>query len=396
VSGLPTSTTDIRQQNLRALLAVVRDHGPAARADIVRHTGLSTPTVSAGLRAFQDEGVVRELGRTSGRRGPRASLYGLEPDAVLVLGLDIGARYVRALLAGLNGEIVEEFDVALRRPRADEVLHVVGSLPERLGERFSRVELAVVGTPGIVDPDSGRVDAVPNIEGWEGILASSALTDALGLPVRVENDVNLAALGEQARGAGRGIQDFAYLSIGTGVGAGIVVDGTLHRGRRGAAGEVAFLPVGGDPFDLPDPRRRGAMEARLSAGGIEALARRLAEDRAEPAGRALDAEALFASARAGDALGREVARATAREIAICIVGIAAVLDLELVLLGGGVGANADLLLPDVRQAVEALIPAAPRVEAAQLGGRAVRTGAVAVGVDLAVDRLLGRVVRGQA
>jgi predicted NBD/HSP70 family sugar kinase len=392
VSAQPSSTADVREQNLRILFGAIRDHGPVARADIVRHTGLSTPTVSAGLRAFELEGVVREFGRTSGRRGPRASLYELEPQAMLILGLDIGARYVRALLAGLDGEIVDEFAVELPRPRAQEVLDVVRSLPERLGGRFARAEIAVVGTPGIVDPETGRVDAVPNIEGWEGILAAGALGGALGLAVRVENDVNLAALGEQARGGGRDVQDFAYLSVGSGVGAGIVVDGSLHRGRRGAAGEIGFLPVGEDPFDLPEPGRRGAMEARLSAAAVEALARRLSDD----AGRPFDVESLFAAARSGDALGRAVARATAREIAICVVGIAAVLDLELVLLGGGVGDNADLLLSDVRRAVAALIPAAPRIEAAQLGGRAVSVGAVAVGVELAVDRLLERVVRGAA
>jgi predicted NBD/HSP70 family sugar kinase len=385
----------IREQNLRALLAVLRDHGPAARADIVARTGLSTPTVSAGLRAFEAELVIREFGRTTGRRGPRASLYDLRHDAVLVLGIDLGARHVRAVLTGLDGEVLEAFDMALARPRADDVLAAVRSLPDRIGTRYDRVELAVVGTPGIVDPESGRVGTVPNIEGWEGILAADAVGEALGLPVQVENDVNLAALGEQARGAGHGIEDFAYLSVGTGVGAGIVVRGRLYRGARGAAGEVAFLPVGPDPFDLPDRRRRGAMEAGLSALGVEGIARRLARSgEAGPAGGGpFDAESLFAAARGGDPLGRAVALETARRIATCVAAMTAVLDLELVLLGGGIGANADLLLPDVRAALAQLVPAPPRVEAATLGERAVATGAVAVGLELAVERVIERMLR---
>jgi predicted NBD/HSP70 family sugar kinase len=392
VVGPPTASSVIRAQNLSALLAVLRDHGPAARADVVARTGLSTPTVSAGLRAFEHEGVVREFGRTTGRRGPRASLYELRPDAVLVLGIDIGARHVRTVLVGLDGQLVEALDAPLARPRAGDVLDAVRSLPGRLGARFERVELAVVGTPGVVDPATGRVGTVPNLEEWEGILAADALGEALGVPVRVENDVNLAALGEQAQGAGRDVADFAYLSVGTGVGAGIVVEGRLHRGVRGAAGEVAFLPVGADPFDLSDPRRRGAMEAALSAQGVEAIAARLAGAAAGAAGPALDAESVFASARAGDPLGRAVALETARQIATCVAAITAVLDLELVLLGGGIGANADLLLPDVREAIAALVPAPPRVEAATLGERAVATGAVAVGLELALERLIERIV----
>jgi predicted NBD/HSP70 family sugar kinase len=390
----PAASSAIREQNLRALLAVLRDHGPAARADIVARTGLSIPTVSAGLRVFEAEGLIREFGQTTGRRGPRASIYELLRDGVLVLGIDIGARHVRTVLSGLDGEVLEAFDAPLARPRADDVLEAVRALPAQIGVRFERVELAVVGTPGIVDPDSGRVGAAPNIDGWEGIFAADAVGGALGVPVSVENDVNLAALGEQARGAGRDVPDFAYLSVGTGVGAGIVVQGRLHRGARGAAGEVGFLPVGADPFDVSNGTHRGAMEAALSAVGVAAIGERLAPRHARDGspGPPYDAEALFTAARAGDPLGRAVALETARQVAMCIAGMTAVLDLELVLLGGGVGANADLLLPDVRRALTELVPVPPRIEAATLGDRGVATGAAALGADLATERVIERIL----
>jgi predicted NBD/HSP70 family sugar kinase len=386
----------IREHNLHALLAVLRAQRPASRADVVDRTGLSTPTVSAGLRAFEAAGLVREYGRTTGRRGPRASLYDLVPDAVLVLGIDVGARYVRTVVAGLDGEAVQEFSDPLAQARAADVLACVRSIPERLGSARGRVELAVAGSPGVVDPATGRIESAPNIEGWEGMLAADALAEALGHPVHVDNDVNLAVLGEQARGAGAGVENFGYLWVGSGLGAGVVLDGRLHRGARGAAGEVGFFPVGADPFEATLPPRRGAMERRLSAAGVAAAAARLAG--ATPSTRLrppFDAESVFEAARAGDPLGRAVALDTARQIAVCVAGMTAVLDLELMLLGGGIGASVELLLPDVRAAVAELVPAPPRIEIATLAGRGTLAGAVAVGLDAADRLVIGRIARGE-
>ena len=232
--------------------------------------------MAGALRTFEEAGLVREFGRTTGRRGPSASLYQRVSDAVLVLGVDIGARYVRSVLADLDGATVEELTLRLARPHADEVVAAVGELRAWIGDAAGRTELAVVGTPGVVDPASGRIGAAPNIEAWEGVLAERVLARALGLPVRIENDVNLAALGEQAHGGGRGAENFAYLTVGSGLGAGIVLNRRLHRGARGAAGEVGFLPVGDDPFAATRRTEKGAMERQLSSAGLVAAAERLA------------------------------------------------------------------------------------------------------------------------
>ncbi len=269
-------STAIRERNVRSVLEALRERRPASRADIALMTGLSKPTVGGALRSFESAGLVREYGRTTGRRGPAASLYDLVPDAVLVLGIDVGARYVRALLCDLDGEPVEDVTLPLARPHADDVLESVREIAQRAGAMVDRIELAVVGSPGVVDPATGRISAAPNIEGWDGVLAEHVLADALGLPVSVENDVNLAALGEQRGGAGRGVESFAYLNVGSGLGAGIILHGRLHRGARGAAGEVGFLPVGDDPFAATRREHEGAMEARLSSHAIVELAERLA------------------------------------------------------------------------------------------------------------------------
>jgi predicted NBD/HSP70 family sugar kinase len=387
----PTSSA-IREHNLRALLAVLGEQRPISRAEAAARTGLSKPTVSSALRAFEDAGLTREFGRTTGRRGPSASLYELVADAVLVLGVDIGARYVRAELADLDGRAVAEHTVRLGRPHADDVLAAVDEIRFAVLAAAPQTELAVVGSPGVIDPVTRRIGAAPNIAGWEGVLAENVLERALGLPVSVENDVNLAALGEQAYGGGLGVESFAYLTVGSGLGAGIVLNGRLHRGARGAAGEVGFLPVGADPFPGTRGSHMGAMERQLSSEGIVRTADRLAATTTTSLAAPYEVDRLFAAARHGDPLGRAVVADTAREIAVCVAGLSAVVDLELVLIGGGIGDNDDLLLPDVRQALVELLPLPPRVERAALGDRAVRTGAVAVGLEAARSAVVRRLV----
>ena len=390
------SSAGIRERNLRAVLDTLRERRPVSRADLALRTGLSKPTVSAALRAFEQRGLVREYGRTTGRRGRSASLYDLVPESVLVVGIDIGARHVRAVVGELDGRAVDEFSLDLAEPRASDVLSVVAEIGTRIRPLADRTELAVVGSPGVVDPATGRIGAAPNIADWEGVAAEPVLGEALGLRVRVENDVNLAALGEQARGAGASVESFAYLNIGSGLGAGIVLDGRLHRGARGAAGEVGFLPIGDDPIRGSRLAQGGAMEARLSSRGLVESAEELAATTTTSVTRPFEVEALFEAARRGDPLGRAIVGRAAEEIAVCVAALTAVVDLELVLLGGGIGASEELLLPDVRAAAALLLPSPPRIERASLGDRAVGTGAIAVALEEARQSVIRRLVDADA
>src|SRR5438105_101081 len=268
------TSAGIRERNLRAVLDTLRERRPVSRADLALRTGLSKPTVSAALRAFERRGLVREYGRTTGRRGRSASLYDLVPESVLVVGIDIGARHVRAVVGDLDGRPVEEFSLDLADPRAADVLSVVAEIGTRIRPLADRTELAVVGSPGVVDPGTGRIGAAPNIADWEG----------------------------------------------------------------------------------------GAVEA----------------------------------ARRGDPLGRAVAGRAAEEIAVCVAALTAVVDLELILLGGGIGASDDLLLPDVRAAAALLLPSPPRIERASLGDRAVGTGAIAIALEEARQSVIRRLVEADA
>jgi len=375
------NATALRERSLRAVLDALRAAPRRSRAELAERTGLSKPTVTSALRALADGGLVRERGRTTGRRGPSASLFEPVGAAALVLAVDVGSHHVRALITDLDGITRGETRIRVERPDAEHALSAVRAARIALGG--ASVELAVVGSPGVVDPVTGRIRSSPNIEGWEGAPAEAMLSDALGVEAVVENDVNLAALGELASGAGQGRSSFAYLNVGSGLGAGLVLGGRLHRGRHGAAGEVGYLSVGANP---PPGRvgEKGPMEQLLSQDAIVRAARAI-----DP-GAPDDPRELFAMARRGEQLGQTVIAETVGALASCIASITAVVDLELVLLGGGIGAQADLLLEPVRAATAAMVPYAPEIECGALGDHATLAGAVAVGTELALAAVIGR------
>ena len=196
--------------------------------------------------------------------------------------------------------------------------------------------------------------------------------------MHLENDINLAALGEQWRGVARGVDDFAFISIGTGLGAGLVLRGELHRGRNGAAGELDYARSGhGEDFDP-------------CAGALCELAATMAAGRRTTLEQPYDPRLIFAAARAGDEVAVEIVAEEARRIAMHVAPIAAVADVGLVVLGGGIGANGDLLSEAVRGRLDAWLPHPPRVEASSLGDAAVLTGALAVGRRAALDNVFTR------
>ena len=204
--------------------------------------------------------------------------------------------------------------------------------------------------------------------------------------MRFENDVNLATLGERWHGLGKGVDNFAYLHVGTGVGLGLVLHGELYRGASGAAGEVAYLPLAAAHPRDPDNLRRGALEAALGAEGVVEAAR-VAGMRGANTPRA-----VFDAARAGDAAAERVVATVAERLALAIAAIVPVIDPELVILGGGIGRNGDLLLEPVEQELRALSPFRPRIEVSALGADAELHGAVSLALEAAQDRLFARSV----
>jgi len=371
----------LKDLNERTVLETIRSSAPVSRAEISRLVGISKPTVSLAIQSLVDAGLVREA--AVGPDGPSYGAVFFEPvpDAALVLGFDLGARFLRGAICDLRGAIRARLDVEVAGSDAASVLDVIAALRDQLVETAglsdALIDGVVVGVPGVVDEESGRIELATSVEGLEGIAFRPALRERLELPVTLENDVNLAALGEQWQGVARGVDDFVFLSIGTGMGAGLVLHGELHRGRHGAAGEVDFALVG------------LAQDVDPCAGAISTYATRVAAERTPVTTlqAPFDSREIFAAARAGDAFAHEIVDEVARRIALHLVPIAAVSDVSLAVLGGGLGANGDLLLRPVRELLAGWIPYPPQVDVSSLGEAAVLTGALAVGLRAALDNV---------
>jgi predicted NBD/HSP70 family sugar kinase len=370
------------------VLECILASGPVSRAQIARDSGLSKPTVSQALIALESARLVREAGRTSGGKGPTAVLYELNPGAGSVVGIDVGRDHVRAGVADLTGRVLAIRDEPARARSAKTLIDQIGSIAHaaaaEAGVAWRRVTFAVVGSPGVFQPTRDQVVLAHNLPGWgrKGLLEE--LRGALGTEVAFENDVNLAAVGERWRGLGRDVDSFIYLHAGTGVGMGVVLNGELYRGARGAAGEVGYLPLAAaDPHD-PANRRRGALEGAIGAAGIVAEAKR------EGLRGSLTSDKVFDAARRGDARARRAVEAVAGGIALAIAAIVPVLDPELIILGGGIARNADLLVEPLELELATLSPFHPRIEVSELGEDAELTGAVAMALAAARERLFAR------
>jgi predicted NBD/HSP70 family sugar kinase len=362
----------LKDLNERTVLEAIRASAPISRAEISRLVGISKPTVSLALQSLLGAGLVRETEPNGDGPSYGATFFEPVPEAAFVLGLDLGVHFVRGAVCDVRGEIRARQDIELPEPTAAVALGSIAALSESLlaagGVSEDALDGVVLGVPGAVDERADRIYLATNIEGLEGDAFAPALAGVLGRRVRIENDINLAALGERWRGVARGVDNFAFISIGTGLGAGIVLHGELHRGTSGSAGELDYARVGLSE-DI-DPCAAALSDFARSLGAPE------------------DTRTLFAQARAGDELALRVVDEEARRIALHVAPISAVTDVGLVVLGGGIGTNGgDLLYDRIRTQLAAWLPVPPSVEASSLGDAAVLTGALAVGLRAARENV---------
>lgn len=376
--------------NERTVFDTIRTGHPVSRAEISRRVGISKPTVSAALTTLLEADLVREASREGAGPTYGALFFEPVPEAGFVIGLDLGARFLRGVVAALDGEVRARTQIEIEGADITGVVHRAVALRRQLlaaGRVPDRAEqVVVVAAPGVVEQGTGRVCQGAAIPGLNGFALGDALLEAFGQdgaeagPVLVENDIHLAALGERRLGAGAQSEDFAVLSIGTGVGAGLVLGGRLHRGRNGAAGEIDFALEGGVDGNPFDPCALAL--CAVAADWLEF--RDVPSDLRAP----VTTEQIFDAARAGDQLAELLVAEEARRIAVYLAPIAAVVDVELVVLAGGIGLNADLLLDPVRAEVAKRLPYPPRIEVSTLGDQGALAGAVAYGGEVALDRLL--------
>jgi predicted NBD/HSP70 family sugar kinase len=287
---------------------------------------------------------------------------------------DLGGTKLAAAVANASGRIVAELTEPTDPRGAEHVAEQIASSADRLarsvGFEVTRARHVMVGVPGAIDPHTGRVSLVPNIAGLQDFDLLGYLRSRFGPNVAIENDVNLAMLGEQALGCARGCHNAAFLSLGTGAGLGLLIDDKLFRGARGAAGEIADLPIACDPTSqLASTTGTGTFELEVGSPAIVERYRR------QGGTAAVTVRDIFSLLEAGDEVAASVLDTTARWVALAVVTLQSLLDLELIVFGGSIGVRPELY-ERVRRALPALFSRPIAIAPSQLGDRAGLIGAV--------------------
>ena len=379
---VPGTPSLLRAINDRTALQLLSEQGPLTRARLGALTGLSKPTATQLMDRLEAAGLVEALAG----EGRTARLYRVRPGAAYVAGLDVTPASIRVRLCDLTGETIAQTTLATpRREVKDAVERIREALAEACavgGIGMARLNRVVIGLGGAPDPQTGRLGYARHLPGWHDPNLLDRLRTELTGPgeadpaVEIENDVNLAAIAEQSlgvtrRGAAHECRDFAVLWIGAGIGAAIVIDGKLHRGFTGGAGEVGYMPVAG----LPPVRgiSRGTNGGFQSQAGAPAVLK-LARSKGFPGS---DAAAALRNAANSGPVGTPLLQEVADRLAVGLAPLVAVLDPELIVLTGGMlQAGGEALRELIADSLYDLVIPRPRLVLSEVGQDPVLAGAI--------------------
>ena len=370
----------MRNINRSAILELIREESPISRSQVARQLNMSLPTVMRIVDDLMEEDLVRLRGIGESTGGRPSSLLEFNGDAYAVVGVDLGGTKMFGTVADLSGIIQHERYIPHKHDNGpqqyfDELCEFIQMLLDAPRPPGQRIRGIGVGAPGFTLVPEGVVTWAPSL-GWRDLPLQDMLSDCFDMPVFVENDVNLTALGEWGFGAGRGTSNLVSIAIGTGIGAGIIIGGALYRGHNQGAGEVGYLLPGveflGRSYD-----QFGALESLASGTGIAKRACQLLEQENKPIpSQELTAHDVFAAARAGEAWAQQVISETIDYLSLAIASISSLLDPEIIVLGGGVARSADLLIEPILQRLEGVVQFVPQMVASPLGRRAAAMGAI--------------------
>jgi predicted NBD/HSP70 family sugar kinase len=377
--SLPTAdAAGMRTQNSTLVLRLIWRERQISRADIARHTGLSPSTVSAIVTELERAGLVREIGAGASRGGRRPVLVGFRDDAFVLVGVELGATHVSAVLTDLRGNVraFRDMHVAVRDDPKGAMAMARALIDECLAsERVSKKRVVGIGV------------AVPS-PAWRDFDVQDSLAGAFGVPVFVDNDANLGALSERFWGAGAGGEDLAFIKVATGIGSGHIINGALYRGSGGTAGEIGHIAI--DPNGPPCVcGSRGCLATLIGAEALLARARaRWGKKKKNPT-----VADIVVGARSGDPVARELVEEVGRSLGVVVAGLLNLLNPAVVVLGGEITSVGDLLLDPLRASIRARAlstsVAETQIVASRLGARSIAVGAATLVLDSALaDRSL--------
>ena len=367
------TATEMRGINRSAVLETIRRESPIARTTIAKQLDISLPTVMRIVDKLIDEGFVRPQGETEWSGGRRRPLLEFNSHGNVVLGVDMGGSKLYGALSEISGRIIAEAEVD-RKGAAGEACYklLTGLIDDLLAcpeLRGRRVRGIGVGAPGITHHREGVVKWAYALN-WKDFPLKARLNKRYKLPITVDNDVNLAALGELWFGVGQDAQNMVLITLGAGIGAGIIIDGTLYRGSSEASGEIGHM-IPGREYLGRSYVDFGVLESVASGTGMLTKIPKNAAAASNPS-----TEAIFDAARQGHAWARGIVDEAVDALAIAIANLAVSLDPELIVLGGPLTPYAAALKESIAKRINGTIPFVPRLEISNLGLRATVMGAI--------------------
>jgi len=379
VHRLTITSSAMRDINRSAILEIIRRESPISRTAITQKLGVSLPTVMRIVEGLIEEGFVRPHGDSEWSGGRRRSLLEFNADGFVVLGIDMGGTKMYGAISNLGGKLLDEVNIGRHGTSGEESFSCLVTLIDTLLASPSlqgrRVRGIGVGAPGVTLHQEGIVKLAYSLH-WKDFPLKARLAERYDFPITVDNDVNLAALGELWFGAGQNTQNMVLVAIGTGIGAGIIIDGALYRGASEASGEIGNM-VPGREFLGKDYRDFGALESVASGTGIAERARAVLRSERDPAElENLVSEDVFEAARHGQQWAWNIIYETVDYLAVAIANLATSFDPELIVLGGGVSQSADLLIEPILKRINKSLPTPPKLVVSSLGLRAAVMGAI--------------------
>jgi glucokinase len=376
---LTIAATAMRDINRSAILEIIRRESPISRTAIAERLDVSLPTVMRIVDDLVDDGFVRLQGGTEWSGGRRRPLLEFNAEGHVVLGVDMGGTKIYGALSNLGGKVIDELNIGRHGTQGNESYATLTTLIDSLlasPKLEGRTVRGIgVGVPGITLHKEGLVKWAYALN-WKDFPLKSLLTERYQMPITVDNDVNLAALGELWFGAGQNCQNIILIAIGTGIGAGIIIDGALYRGSHEASGEIGgMLP--GSEFLGKNYLDFGALESVASGTGIAERARVALKSRRNPEDlEYLTSEDVFDAVRQGQKWAWNLINETVDYLAVSIANLTVSFDPDLIVLGGGVAGSGDLLVGPILQRMEGAIPILPKLVVSSLGLRAGVMGAI--------------------
>jgi glucokinase len=379
----------LRHTNALRVLKLLRESGSCSKADLVRASGLSAPTITNVVGDLLSADLIKALGEGESNGGRPPDIIAFKAERGCVLAVKITADSLAFLLADLNGKELDTYEIPLggRKTTPDAICILIGEEVRRLlrKHRKKREQLlaVVVGVPAITNVDEGMVLSISTLENWRSVPLRAKLSKIVDCLVIVENDTNLAAQGERFCGAAQAEETFILIHIGPNVGAGIVLGGQIYHGSQWSAGEIGYLRLPNTSRRRPTLHEFGELETVLTSSGI---LESWNEGKKNAAGE-MDALGVLNLAQGGDARAEKIVQHRAGIVADIVVNLSLILNPGLILLEGEVGGHPTLISAVQKQLQESEF-AVTKIGAGNLGNTSVLWGGIAIALEMIPSVLL--------